>query len=171
MQKYNVMGHEMIKVRDIRHVIRMLRKRISVNYGGFDKEKQAVVRLAYDDIVKQIYREELDEAKTPNEIRHIIEMPGDFVVCKHGEGKHDIFYFCGWGNPDILTMSDMPIVSRKLTQVMWFEYESKAQEVADVLGDGWHVIDATLEEDSGSNRILNTIFGEDDDYEMKQGQD
>ena len=74
-------------------------------------------------------------------------MPGDFVVCKHGEGKHDIFYFCGWGNPDILTMSDMPIVSRKLSQVMWFEYESTAQEVADVLGDGWHVIDAAPEED------------------------
>ena len=93
MKKYNIMGHEMIKVRDMRYAIRKLRKMVDLSYKNFDKEKRGMVQLAYNDVVRQIYLEELQEAKTPEEIEAILEMPGDFVVYKSGETKYDIEYF------------------------------------------------------------------------------
>ena len=96
MKKYNVMGYEMVKVRDLRHTVRKLRRTVKERYNMFDAEKQAMIHLAYNDIVKQLYLEEFNRAKTPDEIRAVLEMPGDFVVYRGGKDRYDITYFAGW---------------------------------------------------------------------------
>lgn len=156
MKKYNIMGYEMVKVRDIRHAIRKLRRGIERNYQNFDADKRAMVSLAYNDVVRQIYLEELREAKTPDEIRAILEMPGDFVVYKVGETRYDIEYFREWDN-------GKAVITRKPFQCMYFDYESMAKEVAERLGEGWEVLDASPEEHADRKRLLNVLFGTTDD--------
>lgn len=158
MQKYNIMGHEMIKVRDMRHAIRKLRRGIELNYKNFNKEQQAMIHLAYNDVVRQLYLEELREAKSPDEISAILEMPGDFVVYKKGPERYDIEYFEKFDH-------GKPIVTRKAFRCMYFDYESKAKEVAESLGDGWQVMDASPEEHEDNKRLLNVLFGTTDEVD------
>ena len=156
MKKYNIMGHEMIKVRDMRYAIRKLRKMVDLSYKNFDKEKRGMVQLAYNDVVRQIYLEELQEAKTPEEIEAILEMPGDFVVYKSGETKYDIEYFEAWDNGKAVT-------TRKPYRCMYFTYESMAKGVAERLGDGWKVLDASPEAHADQKRLLNILLGTTED--------
>ena len=44
---------------------------------------------------------------------------------------------------------------------MVFTYRSKAEEIAEKLGEGWKVIDVSEEATEASKRLLNAIFGED----------
>lgn len=152
MKKYDIMGYEMIKVRDMRYAIRKLRKRIDDNYRNFDADQRAMIQLAYNDVVKQIYLEELQNAESPEEIEAILEMPGDFVIYKKGEDKYDITYFRAWDNGD-------PVFTRKPFQCMYFDYESVAKAVAERLGEGWTVLDASPEAHADRKRLLNAIFG------------
>ena len=156
MKKYDIMGNEMIKVRDMRHAIRKLRKMIDVNYKNFDEEKKAMVHLAYNDVVRQLYLEELKTAKIPEEIEAILEMPGDFIVYRKGENKYDIEYFSEWDHGEA-------IITRKPHRCMYFDYESKAKETADRLGDGWEVFDASPEAHEERKRLLNVLFGTTED--------
>lgn len=152
MKKYDIMGYEMIKVRDMRYAIRKLRKRIDDNYRNFDADQRAMIQLAYNDVVKQIYLEELQNAESPEEIEAILEMPGDFIIYKKGEDKYDITYFRAWDNGE-------PVFTRKPFQCMYFEYESVAKAVAEKLGDGWVVMDASPEAHADRKRLLNVLFG------------
>lgn len=151
MKKYDIMGNEMIKVRDIRHAIRKLRKMIDVNYKNFDEEKRAIVQLGYNDVVRQLYLEELKAAKTPGEIEAILEMPGDFIVYKKGKDKYDIEYFESWENKQ-------PVTTRKPQRIMYFDYESMAKRVAEILGDEWEVMDASPEAHADTQKLLNALF-------------
>ena len=150
MKKYDIMGHEMVEVRSIRHAVRRLRKTIEVRYSHLDKEQQAIVHSAYTDLVRVIYRDELKAAKTPDEIRAILEMPGDFIVAKR-EGKRDISCFYGFEG-------GKPVFSKKLYLAMHFDYESKAREVAESLGEGWHAVDTDPEEYEDNKNFLDAIF-------------
>lgn len=152
MKKYDIMGHEMVEVRSIRHAVRRLRKTIGVRYSHLDKEQQAIVHSAYTDLVRAIYRDELKAAKTPDEIRAILEMPGDFIVAKR-EGKRDLTCF-------YMFEDGKPVLSKKLYLAMHFDYESKAREIAESLGEGWHVVDTDPEEYEGNKRFLDAIFGD-----------
>ena len=152
MNKYDIMGHEMVEVRSIRHAVRRLRKEIGVRYSHLDKERQAIVHSAYTDVVRTIYRDELKAAKTPDEIREILEMPGDFIVAKR-EGKRDITYF-------YMFEDGKPVFSKKPFRVMHFDYESKAREIAESLGEGWHVVDTDPEEYEDNKSLLNAVFGD-----------
>lgn len=152
MNKYDIMGYEMVEVRSIRHAVRRLRKTIGVRYSHLDKEQQAIVHSAYTDLVRVIYRDELKAAKTPDEIRAILEMPGDFIVAKR-EGKRDLTYF-------YMFEDGKPVFSKKPFRVMHFDYESKAREIAESLGEGWHVVDTDTEEYEENKRLLDAIFGD-----------
>ena len=163
MQKYDVMGHEMVKVRDIRHAIRKLRKGIKVTYKNFDKEKQAMVHLAYNDVVRQLYQEELKAAKTPEEIKAVLEMPGDFIVYKR-DGKKKFAFFEAWD-------SGKAVITDRPYRCMTFDYESKAEEVAESLGEGWMVLDASPEAHRDTVRLWRAIFGETDDEPETKGEE
>lgn len=160
MKKYDIMGHQMVKVSELRWVIRRLRKDVPINYKNFDKEKQAMVHLAYNDIVRHLYLEELKAAESPEEIEAILEMPGTFVVYQKGDkGRTDITFFSEFAD------GGKPVVTKKASRCMIFSYESKAQEVARSLGEDWKVMDASKEEYEANKRLLDAIFGDDDDME------
>ena len=160
MEKYNIFGNEVVKVSDLRHAVRKLRKGIETNYRNFDKEKQAMVHLAYNDVIRQIYLEELKAATSPEEIAAILEMPGDFTVCAR-VGEHDMLFFSKWED-------DKPIITRFASRAMYFDYESKAKEIAEWLNEnvktkkGWRVVDVSAEEYEDNKRLLNAIFREDE---------
>lgn len=160
MEKYNIFGNEVVKVSDLRHAIRRLRKGIETNYRNFDKEKQAMVHLAYNDIVRQIYLEELKAAESPDEIRAILEMPGDFMVVNR-VGKHDMLFFAK-------REDDKPLITRYAPRGMHFDYESKAKEIAEWMNENvktkteWRAVDVSAEEYEDNKRLLSAIFGEDE---------
>lgn len=154
MHKIKIGEQEYIKVTTIREEIRYLRKSIDTRYHNFDEEHRAMVNLAYNDIVRAIYREELAAAKTPEEITAILEMPGDFIVIK-GTKRDDLVAFQEW--------KDGNTVIGKVSDAMWFDYESKAEEIAEQLGDGWRVMDMSVEDYERTKRFLNAIFEEDKD--------
>ncbi len=93
MQKYNIMGWEMVKVNDLKHAIRVLRKRMKENWFNYSDEQKAAALSAYDDVVKQLYREELRGVESPEERDAILEMTGDFIVCKRDDDKRGFSYF------------------------------------------------------------------------------
>lgn len=153
MKKYNIMGHEMVKVSELRHAIRRLRKDVDTLYANFDEDHRAMVQLAYNDIVRALYREELKAAKSPDEIEAILEMPGDFLVIKR-EGKRDLSYFAQWNGPGKAE------ITKRASGAMHFDYESMAEKIAERLGDGWRVFDNSPEDYEYHKRLLEAIFGE-----------
>ena len=152
MKKTMIDGESYVKLKDLRYAIRHLRRMIPANYRNFDEDHRALVHLAYGDITKALYRDELKEAHTPEEIRKVLEMPGSWQVVKI-IGKCEYLYFEEWSN-------GMAVV-QKNGGGMVFTYRSKAEEIAEKLGEGWKVIDVSEEAMEASKRLLNAIFGED----------
>lgn len=76
MNKVRINGEDYISVRELREEIRSLRRKIPEIYRNFDESHQAMIHLAYNDILKAVYREELQNAGTPDEIRKIIRGDG-----------------------------------------------------------------------------------------------
>ena len=157
MKKLYINGEPYIKLRTIREEIRFLRRNINMFYGRFSEAEQAMVHLAYNDIIKALYREELKKARTPEEIDAILEMPGDFIVCRRIGKKPDVKvqYFAEWDNGNAV-VSDCP------KDALYFDYESKAEEVMEMLneafGCGWSVLDMSPEENERTKRLMKAIF-------------
>ena len=151
MKKIMIDGEFYVKLKDLRYAIRHLRRMIPANYRNFDEDHRALVHLAYGDITKALYRDELKEAHTPEEIRKVLEMPGSWQVVKI-IGKCEYLFFEEWSN-------GMAVV-QKNGGGMVFTYRSKAEEIAEKLGEGWKVIDVSEEATEASKRLLNAIFGE-----------
>ena len=154
MKKTTINGMQYVAVREVREELRYLRKNIDTLYCNFDKEKRAMVHLAYNDVVRALYREELEAAKTPEEHKAIIEMPGDFMVI-HKIGNKQYEAFVEW--------RDKQAVIGKLDEGMVFSYEGMAEHVAEMLGDGWEVFDASPEAHARVKRLMDAIFREDED--------
>lgn len=153
MQKYNIMGWEMVKVDDLKHAIRVLRKWTRENQFNYTEEMKAAALYAYDDMVRQLYRDELRGVESPEEIAAILEMTGDFIVYKRENDKRVFSYFSEWDN-------GRAIITNRASKCMHFDYESKAEEVAERLGEGWVVHDTCDAEYEDNKRMLKAIFGE-----------
>lgn len=151
MKKIMIDGESYVKLKDLRYAIRHLRRMIPANYRNFDEDHRAMVHLAYGDITKALYREELEKAHTPEEIRAVLEMPGSWQVVKI-IGKCEYLNFEEWSN-------GMAVV-QKNGGGMVFTYRSKAEEIAEKLGEGWKVIDVSKEATEADKRLLKAIFGE-----------
>ena len=151
MKKTMIDGEFYVKLKDLRYAIRHLRRMIPANYRNFDEDHRAMVHLAYGDITKALYREELEKAHTPEEIRAVLEMPGDWMVVKRA-GKREYLAFVEWSN-------GVAVVQRQ-GGGMVFTYRSKAEEIAEKLGEGWKVIDVSKEAAEADKRLLKAIFGE-----------
>lgn len=153
MQKYNIMGFEMVKVDDLKHAIRVLRKQMKENWFNYSDEQKTAALSAYDDVVRQLYREELRGVESPEERAAILEMAGDFIVCKRDDDKRGISYFSEWYNGEA-------IITNRAPKCMHFDYESKAEEVAERLGEGWVVHDTSEAEYENNKRMLKALLGE-----------
>lgn len=158
MKKYTIDGKEYIRLSELRHEIRRLRRDIPVLYKNFDKDHQAMIHLAYNDVVKALYREELREAKTPDEIKAVLEMPGDFMVVRSVGKAHEAFVEWHEGSP----------VVGSLDAAMIFSYEGMAKSVAEKMNTllkwdtEWRVMDVSEEACADAKRLLEAIFREKD---------
>ena len=148
MKKIVIGGQRYIRERELREHIRYLRKNVDTNYSRFDADHRAMVHLAYNDIVRFLYQEELKNAKTPDEIRAIHEMPGDFMVIR-SNGDKTYTAFVGWNHGD-------PVFG-SLGDGMVFDYESMAKEIADYLGENWTVVDLNPQEYETNKRMIDYL--------------
>jgi hypothetical protein len=150
MKKYDVMGWEMVKLEDVCHAIRATRNDIDRLYSNEDKKEG--MRDACEDIIRRIFIDEIRDATSPEEVDAILEMRGDFVVSKRDK-DNSIIFFSAWDNGEAVT-------SRMAFKCMHFDYESKAREIAEKLGEGWIVVDTCQADYDEKKRLLNAIFGD-----------
>ena len=159
MKKYNINGHEMLMLDDVKCAIRRLRRQYDKS-GVISPEEKAVLQDTLEDVVKEIFSEELREARCDynNRVRKILEMTGDFAVYKKGESKRDLSYVIALG------ASGKPVVGENADLALHFTYESEAKIVAKDLGEGWEVVDLTPGAYADEERLLKAIFGEEESY-------
>ena len=126
MNKIRLDGRDYVSVKDMRRAIRDCARIVKETYRNFDSEKQAMVYLAYGDIKKKLYEDELKNARTLDEIRAILEMPGDYVVVNDKEKK----VFCGYHNgiPEIKELKS----KNKNTMVFDFKSKAEADEIVEI---------------------------------------
>ena len=157
MKKYTINGHEMLMLDDVKCAIRRLRRRCERSTLLSPEEKPLVMETL-DDVVKEIFAEELSEARRnyDSKVNKILEMPGDFAVYKKGEGKRDLSYVIA------LSASGKPVIGENADLVLHFTYENEAEEVAESLGEEWKVIDLTPGAYADEERLLKAIFGEEE---------
>lgn len=167
MKKLNINGKDYIKLETLREEIRHLRKDIPLLYGRFSKEEQAVVHLAYNDIIKVLYREELSKAKTPEDVEAIMEMPGDYIVFTSIGTKKDrkYIYFAGFDKKE-------PTFTESKDEALWFDYESMAENIKNALKEKYGieaiVMDMSDVAYERNQRLLKAIFSEDEDEQNTQ---
>ena len=152
MKKYDVMGWEMVKLEDVCHAIRRTRNDIDWLHSNASEDEKKGMRDACEDIIRRIFIDEIRDATSPEEVDAILEMKGDFVVSKRDE-DNSIIFFSAWDNGEAVT-------SRMAFKCMHFDYESKAREIAEKLGDGWIVVDTCQADYDEKKRLLNAIFGD-----------
>ena len=164
MKKININGRDYIKLSELRHEIKKLKDTVGLRHGGFTDKMVNAVKVGYGDIIRVIYKEELEEglkhAHTPEEIKavheSIYDMPGDFIVfwTNPTTDSHEAFHSWKDGKPVVCDMKDALI----------FNYKSKAKEVAERLkeffGDDWIVMDISDEAYEDRERLLKAIFKE-----------
>lgn len=148
MKKYDVMGWKMVKLEDVCHAIRATRN--DIDWWYLNEDKKEGMRAACENIIRRIFFDEIRDATSPEEVNAILEMKGDFIVSKRDKDKGAIF-FSAWDNGKAVT-------SRMAFKCMHFDYESKAKEVAERLGDGWIVVDTCQADYDEKKRLLNAIF-------------
>lgn len=151
MHKYEVMGFTMFKLSSLGYSIRKARDVAGIIYK--DKEKElAAANDILDYIVKEVYRDELNLATTEKQKEAVVlEIHGDFLIYKKGEGKHDVLYFREF-------MNGQPVLTRSATRSMKFDYYSTATQIAAELGEGWTVMDMCSEAHEDAQRLLDAIF-------------
>lgn len=151
MKKFIISNKEFISLDDMKFAIRQLRNDPNIFHKYSDAEQAAVVE-ACNLLVRQIFLEEIKAAKTQDEIDAIIEMPGDFVVCKR-VAKRSVIFFKEW-------YDGKPIVTAIGNEALVFSYESKAKEIAADLGEGWSICDISKAASDHRKRILDILLKE-----------
>lgn len=155
MKKYNVMGHEMVKLKDLCYGIRRTRKRIDTLYAHRSEAEREGMRKACEDITRFVFIEEIRAAKNDDEIRTILEIKGDFVVYKAvGRRRRAFQYFEGYRDHEAA-------ITDKASRAMHFAYEGMAEHVAEKLGDGWIALDTCQAAYEDMERLLHAIFNDD----------
>jgi hypothetical protein len=126
-----------------------------------------MVHLAYNDIIKVLYREELSKAKTPEDVEAIMEMPGDFLVFTSIGMKKDrkYIYFAGFDKKE-------PTFTENKDDALWFDYESMAENIKNTLKEKYGleaiVMDMSDVAYERNQRLLKAIFSEDEDEQNTQ---
>lgn len=168
-------GEIYISRRTLEREIARLKRTVGINdnYAPFSHKERNIAKLAWGDIVRFIHKEELAaalaEADTPQKImeahRSVLELPGDWIVVKFDEHPSDDpevdleideTYFCKFND-------GKPVFSDCADDAMWFDYKSKAEEVAEKCGEGFIALDVSPEAREFGRRmkekLLKEIFG------------
>lgn len=165
MKKYNVMGHEMVKLEDLCYVLREARKKIDHTIAKKSEEEKKGMREMWESIARHIFIEEIRKAKDKDEVDAILEIPGDFIVYgKAGKGRYNLAYFGGYDKGEA-------VITPKASAAMHFAYEGMAEHVAEKLGEGWIVFDTCQAAQDDTNRLLSAIFDDNDDEDPEEGDE
>lgn len=165
MHKIRINGTIFVPLSAVKFMLRKARKQDADFCAdmGFGIEETA--NHIIDNMVRYVFREELQEAKDDAEREAIMEMPGDFVVHRGGR-KEGIEFFGGWIDYESkkyrVTSGDDALV---------FSYESKAEEVAAALGEGWSVTDVSKEYHEHIKRLIDAITGYGTDLGDEEDED
>lgn len=155
MKRYELMGRTFVELKSVGYALRESRKTTEMLYGDDAKpEIMEAVDFALECITRQIYIEELHAAKTDEEKEAVVlEIPGDFVVCKPiGKPKdRKALFFRGYNHGE-------PIICENGNDVMMFDYLSKAKEVAENLGEGWRAVDVCEDSNNATHRLLDVLM-------------
>ena len=155
MKKYNIMGFEMAKMEDVKWCIRDVRRSIDEIGSKKSDEAKDYARFVLELVVRNMYIDEIRAAKSDEEKENILEMTGDFIVAKcEGKGKdRTIRYFGQFDNGEA-------VIERMPYRAMHFDYESKAKEIADYLGENWTVVDLNPQEYECNKRMIDYLTSE-----------
>lgn len=160
MKRYNIDGIEFVKLNDIKEIIRSARK----DAAKWCHDPESGI-AACNMVVRRIFIDDIKRANNQDEINAILEMTGDFIVFRKDESKYDIEYFSGWYDGEA-TFSD------RASRSMHFDYESKADEIAEELkkrtGDEWSVCNMSQQAYEDKQRLLTAIFGPDEEGENEE---
>lgn len=160
MKRYNIDGIELVKLNDIKEIIRSARK--DATTWCPDPESGVA---ACNMIVRRIFIDDIKRANNQEEIDAILEMTGDFIVFRKGENKYDIKYFSGW-------YDGKATFSNRISRSVHFDYESKAEEIAEELkkrtSDEWGVCNMSHQAYEDNKRLLAAIFGPDEEGENEE---
>ena len=96
MKKYDFDGKQYVKLDDLKYEIRKLRNNIELRHSGLDDWQKTSMRLAYNDIVRSIFKEEYNSTEDPDEKEAIIEMEGSFILTKPCSIDGKPCYFAGF---------------------------------------------------------------------------
>lgn len=155
MKRYELMNHTFVELKSVGYALRESRRTTEMLYGDDAKpEIMEAVDFAIDCIVRQVYIEELTAAKTDEEKEAVVlEIPGDFVVCKPiGKPKDGkALFFGGYDKGEAIIREDGE-------DVLVFDYLSKAEEVAETLGEGWRAVDVCEDANKATHRLLDVIM-------------
>ena len=155
MKKYNVMGYEMAKMEDVKWCIRNVRREIDSFGSHKSEEARDFAKFILELVVRNMFIDEIRAAKSDEEKENILEMTGDFIVAKcEGKGKdRTIRYFGQFDNGEA-------VIERMPYRAMHFDYESKAKEIADYLGENWTVVDLNPQEYEHNKRMIDYLTSE-----------
>lgn len=152
MKKYNVMGYEMAKMEDVKWCIRNVRRDIDSSGRNKSEEARDFAKFILELVVRNMYIDEIRAAKSEEEKENILEMTGDFIVVKaEGKGKDRAIRYFGRFEDDAAIVEKMPY------RAMHFDYESKAEEVAEYLGENWSVVDLNPQEYETNKRMIDYL--------------
>lgn len=136
MKKYDFDGKQYVKLDDLKYEIRKLRNNIELRHSELDDWQKTSMRLAYNDIVRSIFKEEYNSTEDPDEKEAIIEMEGSFILTKPCSIDGKPCYFAGFVDGE-------PKASCESSDCLVFSYEGTAQNVAESLEENWEILDVS----------------------------
>lgn len=166
MKKYKrTDGTVYVKLQDIKEILRDVRSESKVDSFLFKgEEMQEGAQRAIEAVIRRIFIEELRKTESQEEEDAILEMSGDFIVYRKRSDEQREF-FLGWQEGGI------PIIALDIEDAMYFDYESKAEEIAEELekriSGGWSVCNMSQYQYEKNKKLLDAIFGPDNFADCK----
>lgn len=136
MKKYDMNGKIYIKIDNMYDILRNVRN------ADLYENTAAVI----DSIIRMMM---YDELKTADETTKsvILGIPGDFIICKRIPDLKTIVYFQELSRGKVNAVADPK-------QAMHFVSENMARKIAEVAGEGWHVVSVGEEDLAITKRLL-----------------
>jgi len=152
MDKININGYDWVRLNDVCDILRFIKENPLIVEAEAKIEADTLRRIAM-----LMFYDERKAAQTDEEKEAALELPGDFIVCKRDEEKK-MHYFSEWKDGEA-------VISDFAKDVMYFDFESTAGQVANKLGEGWRPLCMGFEYGRISRRLLDTLFEEDEEEE------
>lgn len=145
MEQICIRGEAWVRLHDVCDILREVKEQ-----KIFDRTEDVIFLIS-----QLMFYDEVMEAETDEERDAARELPGDFIVYKdlgyrNPNGKR-LIYFSEFADGEGKAVDSMD-------KAMCFEYESKAEEVAKMLGEEWNVVCVGYECGRITKRHMDAIY-------------